>query len=76
MSLSFMRYREALPPLDLLRFVLAYWEFAVPESMPRPFIHHVFPDGCALLSYCVKSKRRASRMRAVGPTLQSRLIPT
>ncbi len=34
MSLSFMRYREALAPPDLLRFVLAYWEFAVPEIAP------------------------------------------
>lgn len=69
-----MRYREIVPPPDLRQFVLAYWEFAISESLPGPFAHHIFPDGCAVVSYAARSAQAPSIIAVVGPTTEARLV--
>lgn len=70
-----MHYRESLPSFGLSHLVLSFWEFAVSGTVPGPRYHHVFPDGCALLSYCGKSMRLAPGLRVIGPTIRSRVVP-
>jgi AraC-like DNA-binding protein len=70
-----MHYRESLPSFGLSSLILSFWEFAVSETVPGPRYHHVFPDGCTLLSYCGKSMRLAPGLRVIGPTIRSRVVP-
>jgi AraC-like DNA-binding protein len=70
-----MHYRESLPSFGLSHLVLSFWEFTVSGTVPGPRYHHVFPDGCALLSYCGKSMRLAPGLRVIGPTIRSRVVP-
>ncbi|MBV9874872.1 MAG: AraC family transcriptional regulator [Verrucomicrobia bacterium] len=69
-----MRYREVVPPPDLRQFVLAYWEFAISESIPGPFIHHIFPDGCASVSYGARSAQAPLIIAGAGPTTETRRV--
>jgi AraC-like DNA-binding protein len=70
-----MHYRESLPSSGLHDLVLSFWEFAVAETVPGPHNHYVFPDGCALLSYCGKSMRLTPGVKVIGPTIRSRVVP-
>jgi AraC-like DNA-binding protein len=69
-----MRYREVLPPPGLADLILSFWEFAVSEDLSGPVQHHIFPDGCALLSYQGKPARVPPEVRIIGPTLKSRVV--
>src|ERR1700678_1555736 len=69
-----MRYRELLPPRALADIVLSYWEFTISEDLPGPVRHHIFPDGCALLSFQGKPAQVPPTVRVIGPTLKSRVV--
>jgi AraC-like DNA-binding protein len=66
-----LTYAEFAVDPSIAEWIVCGWSFEANESLHRPYVHHVVPDGCVSLVYRTALGSRVGQLIIAGPRTQS-----